>query len=89
MGVERRIEVARGVVAEGDRNNDLSHAFASRSLALGHSLTMIGRLLRNRQPQTTARYAHLARDSVKAAAERVSDSLETDLDIPPNVSAAI
>ena len=38
---------------------------------------------------TTARYAHLARDSVKAAVERVSVSLADDLDSPPAVSAAM
>ena len=48
---------------------------------------MIGKLLGHRKVQTTARYAHLARDSVKAASERVSDSLAVDLDTPPNVSA--
>ena len=48
---------------------------------------MIGKLLGHRKVQTTARYAHLARDSVKAAAERVSDSLAADLDSRPNVSA--
>lgn len=39
---------------------DLRHVFASRALALGHSLTMIGKLLGHRQLQTTACYAHLA-----------------------------
>ena len=48
---------------------------------------MIGKLLGHRKVQTTARYAHLARDSVKIAAERVSDSLAADLDTHPSVSA--
>ena len=43
---------------------------------------MIGKLLGHRKVQTTARYTHLARDSVKAAAEGVSDSLASDLDTP-------
>ena len=67
---------------------DLWHSYASRALSLGESLPMIGKLLGHGKVQTTARYAHLARDSVKVAAERVSDSLETDLDRPPNVPAA-
>ena len=37
-----------------------SHSYASRALALGESLTMIGKLLGHTQVQTTARYAHLA-----------------------------
>ena len=73
---------------EDVRIHDLRHSYASRALSLGESLPMIGKLLGHRKVQTTARYAHLARDSVKAAAERVSDSLAADLDTPPNVSAA-
>ena len=72
---------------EDVRLHDLRHSYASRALSLGESLPMIGKLLGHRKVQTTARYAHLARDSVKAAAERVSDSLAVDLDTPPNVSA--
>ena len=61
------------------RIHDLRHSFASRALALGESLPMIGKLLGHRKVQTTARYAHLARDSVKAAAARVAESLRGDL----------
>ena len=66
------------------RFHDLRHSFASRALSLGESLPMIGRLLGHRKVQTTAQYAHLARDSVKAAGERVSVSLVADLGTPPN-----
>ena len=41
---------------------------------------MIGKILGHRKVQTTARYAHLARDSVKASAARVADSLRADLE---------
>ena len=61
------------------RIHDLRHSFASRALALGESLLMIGRLLGHKKVQTTARYAHLARDSVKASAARVAESLRADL----------
>ena len=61
------------------RIHDLRHSFASRALALGESLSMIGKLLGHRKVQTTARYAHLKRDSVKAAAARVAESLRADL----------
>ena len=69
------------------RKHDFRHSYASRALSLGQSLPMIGKLLCHRKVQTTARYGHLARDSVKAAEERVSDSLQTDMDTPPNVTA--
>ena len=57
------------------RIHDLRHAFASRAVALGESLPIIGKLLGHTQVQTTARYAHLARDTVKASASRVGDSI--------------
>ena len=44
------------------RIHDPRHSFTSRALALGESLPMIGKLLGYRKVQTTARYAHLARD---------------------------
>ena len=49
---------------------------------------MIGKLLGHTQVQTTARYAHLARNSVKVAAVRIADSLEADMDTPPNIFLA-
>ena len=73
---------------EDVRIHDLRHSFASRALALGESLPMIGKLLGHRQVQTTARYAHLARHSVKAAARRIEDSLAADMDMPSSVSEA-
>ena len=43
--------------------------------ALGESLPMISKLLGHRKVQTTTRYAHLTRDSVKASAARIAKSL--------------
>ena len=40
---------------------------------------MIGKLLGHTQVQTTARYAHLVRDTVKASAERIGNSIDSDL----------
>ena len=73
---------------EDVRIHDLRHSYASRALSLGESLPMIGKLLGHQKVQTTARYAHLARDSVKTAAEGVADSLVIDLDATPNGSVA-
>ena len=50
-----------------------------RALALGGSLSMIGKLLGHNKIDTTARYAHLARDSVKASSARVADSIAADI----------
>lgn len=64
---------------EDVRIHDLRHSFASGAIALGEGLPMIGKLLGHTQVQTTARYAHLAADPVKAAAERVSENLASAL----------
>ena len=61
------------------RLHDLRHSFASRALALGESLPMIGKLLGHSQVETTARYAHLARDSMQASAARIAASIGADL----------
>ena len=53
---------------EDMRIHDCRHSYASRALALGESLPMIGRLLGHTQVETTARYAHLAQDSVRDSA---------------------
>ena len=73
----RRIRKQAGL--EGVRIHDLRHSFASRALALGESLTMIGKLLGHTQVQTTARYAHLARDSIQTAAARITESIGGNL----------
>jgi len=59
----------------GVRIHDLRHSYASGALALGEGLPMIGKLLGHTQIQTTARYAHLARDPVNTAGSRVSDMI--------------
>ena len=61
---------------EDVRIHDLRHSYASRALALSESLTMIGRLLGHADIGSTARYAHLARDTEKISAARVGGSIE-------------
>jgi len=73
----RRIRKRAGI--EDVRIHDLRHTFASTAVAAGHGLPMIGKLLGHSQVQTTARYAHLAADPVKDAANTVSRSLSTAL----------
>ena len=50
----------------------------------GESLTMIGKLLGHTQVQTTARYAHLARDSIQNAAARITGSIGRNLSTTHN-----
>ena len=54
------------------RLHDLRHTYASLLASEGLSLPIIGALLGHTQPQTTARYAHLLDDPLRAATERVS-----------------
>ncbi|MDD9992206.1 MAG: tyrosine-type recombinase/integrase [Rhodospirillales bacterium] len=67
---------------EDVRLHDLRHSWASRALALGESLPMIGRQLGHTQVQTTARYAHLAQDTERVSAARVAGSIEADIMVP-------
>jgi integrase len=53
------------------RIHDLRHTYASILASEGLSLPIIGALLGHTQPQTTARYAHLLDDPLRAATERV------------------
>ena len=61
----RRIRARAGL--EDVRLHDLRHTNASIAAAAGLSLPIIGALLGHSQPQTTARYAHLADNPLKDA----------------------
>jgi integrase len=70
--------VSRAAKLDNLRLHDLRHSHASLLVASGLSLPVIGRLLGHTQPATTARYAHLAVDSLRAAVEVVGRSI-----VPP------
>ena len=61
--------------ADSRRFGRLRHSFASGGLLVGEGLPMIGKLLGHTQVQTTARYAHLASDPVKSAANRIASRI--------------
>jgi integrase len=65
----RRLRAAAKL--EDVRIHDLRHSFASIAAGAGMSLPVIGKLLGHSQPATTARYAHLAADPVRAASNLV------------------
>ena len=60
---------------EDVRLHDLRHSYASGGLLVGEGLTMIGKLLGHNKVETTARYAHLANDPLKAAANRIASRI--------------
>jgi integrase len=55
------------------RIHDLRHTYASLLASNGLSLPVIGALLGHTAPQTTARYAHLLDDALRAATETAAD----------------
>jgi integrase len=65
----------RGIRAKAGLDNvrihDLRHSFASVAAGTGMSLPMIGKLLGHTQASTTQRYAHLAMDPVRTAADAI------------------
>jgi integrase len=61
------------------RLHDLRHSYASMGIATGDALPIIGALLGHADVKTTARYAHLADDPVKAAADRISGAMANAL----------
>jgi integrase len=74
----RRIRKAAKL--EDVRLHDLRHSFASVAASGGQSLILIGKLLGHSQPATTARYAHLADDPIKAASEAVGGRIAAAMD---------
>ena len=69
----RRIRERAGLT--GVRIHDLRHTYASNAVSSGMPIQMVGRLLGHTQIQTTMRYAHLADDPVKNAAEENAERL--------------
>ena len=69
----RAIRKAAGL--DDVRLHDLRHAFASVAASSGMGLPIIGKMLGHSQAATTARYAHLASDPVKAAAAAVAEKI--------------
>ncbi|SEN86713.1 Site-specific recombinase XerD [Loktanella fryxellensis] len=73
----QRVRARAGV--KDVRIHDLRHTFASAAVASGQGLPMIGKLLGHTQVQTTARYAHLAAEPVRMAADAVAQNLRQSL----------
>jgi integrase len=63
------------------RLHDLRHTVASFAIAEGHSLYVTGQLLGHLRSETTQRYAHLADDSRRAAADSVSGAIASALEL--------
>ncbi|MDF2235106.1 site-specific integrase [Albimonas sp. CAU 1670] len=73
----QRVRARAGV--KDVRIPDLRHTFASPAVASSQGLPMIGKLLGHTQVQATARYAHLAAEPVRMAADAVAQNLRQSL----------
>lgn len=69
----RRIRAAAKL--DDVRLHDLRHSFASVAASGGQSLVIIGKMLGHSKAATTAPYAHLADDPVKAASDAVGERI--------------
>jgi site-specific recombinase XerD len=65
-------EVRKEAELEDVRLHDLRHSFASFGISAGLSLPVIGALLGHKDVSTTQRYAHLANDTARQAADEVA-----------------
>jgi integrase len=76
IGIQRSWNRIRSLAGLPDvRLHDLRHAYASIAVLGGHSLFMVGKMLGHRHASTTQRYAHLAADPVRAAADKTADQI--------------
>lgn len=67
--------VTKAADLQGYRVHDNRHTRASHLVSSGLSLEIVGRLLGHTNPLTTKRYAHLADDPLRAAADRIGSKM--------------
>jgi integrase len=79
----RAWRIARKYAGLNDvRLHDLRHSYASLAAGRGVSLHMIGKLLGHKDPATTQRYAHLARDAVQAVNDELGAVMQAAIKKP-------
>ena len=81
-----RVRAAAGLA--GVRLHDLRHSFASVGAAGGLSLPIIGALLGHKHATTTARYAHLSADPLRAANDAVGARIAAAMNRKPGAAAS-
>jgi integrase len=68
---------------DGVRLHDLRHSFASIGAGAGLGLPIVGKLLGHTQSATTQRYAHLADDPLRRAAEAIGSHIAAAMEQKP------
>jgi integrase len=80
QGIQKVWERVRAKASlNGVRLHDLRHTFVSVGVASGLGLTMLGKIVGHRSPETTARYAHVAKDAAHMAADAISSAISNSL----------
>jgi integrase len=74
----RRVLIEAGI--DPTRIHDLRHTAASIAVGAGASLPLIGGVLGHKSPQTTARYAHLSDDPVRAVSEEIAGRVDRTME---------
>jgi integrase len=85
VGIDKvwfRVRAAAGL--QDVRLHDLRHSFASMGVAGGLSLPVIGALLGHKHAATTARYAHLSADPLRAANDVVGTRITAAMKRKPD-----
>jgi integrase len=71
--------VAKRAGLIGLRIHDLRHSFASVGVASNLGLPILGKLLGHRAVETTAKYAHVANDPLRRAADTIAEAIAVGL----------
>lgn len=72
---------------DGLRIHDLRHSFASVGAAGGLGLPIVGRLLGHKDTATTARYAHIADDPARRAADAIANAISKSMAVSSAILA--
>ena len=83
QSLSRAWHIARNSAGLDDVHlHDFRHSFASIAAGQGLSLYTIGKLLGHKNPKTTARYAHLARDVAQSANDEIGAVMQAAIKKP-------
>jgi integrase len=90
QSLSRAWHIARNYAGFDDVHlHDFRHSFASIAAGQGLSLYTIGKLLGHKNPKTTARYAHLARDVAQSANDEIGAVMQAAIEKGPQRSKVV
>jgi integrase len=69
------LRILKRASVEDARIHDLRHAFATTAIAAGAPLRLVGELLGHADHRMTLRYAHVADDAARAAADQTAGTI--------------